>query len=180
MRVVCSVFVVRRLCLFLACLLAASSTNMLLLTNHFYFRCLCLGLMGYSLRSSHWRYTAWLEFDTNTFLPSLDLPPKAEELYFHESNSVGRAAQHLGNEELVNVVSSSEYRNVVNYWRKTLYDFLWHNSSFEHLFQKRGDPHKLGHIVTGRYHRDAHPHRHRLSDGKMTEIVGHYYSNLMT
>lgn len=44
------------------------------------------GAMGYSIRTIDWRYTAWLEFDINTYLPSLDKLPLAEELYDHRLN----------------------------------------------------------------------------------------------
>ena len=34
-------------------------------------------------RCSPHRYTAWLAFDTDSFLPALSAPPLAEELYSH-------------------------------------------------------------------------------------------------
>ena len=42
-----------------------------------------LVLMGYSLRSYKWRYTAWVLWDSNTTLPVWTYPPFGEELYAH-------------------------------------------------------------------------------------------------
>ena len=40
-------------------------------------------LMGYSLRSENWRYTAWLQYDSERKRPLVDVPYVAEELYSH-------------------------------------------------------------------------------------------------
>lgn len=42
-----------------------------------------LVLMGYSLRSYKWRYSAWVLWDSNTTLPIWTYPPFGEELYEH-------------------------------------------------------------------------------------------------
>ena len=54
--------------------------------------------MGYSLRFIDFRYTAWLHFDTDTFLPFLSEPPLAEELYSHEGTfaDTGKRYFHSG------------------------------------------------------------------------------------
>jgi hypothetical protein len=42
-----------------------------------------LVLMGYSIRSDKWRYTAWVLWNSNTTLPIWTYPPFGEELYAH-------------------------------------------------------------------------------------------------
>lgn len=110
------------------------------------------GAMGYSLRFTNWRYTAWLSFDTNTFLPSLNSTPVAEELYSHSNASM------LGHRELENLAMKNEFKAVINDMRRTLYSFLWNNVSFEHLFQKRSHSPKMQSITQHRFHENPHPH----------------------
>jgi hypothetical protein len=147
--------------------------------------------MGYSLRSLNWRYTAWLEFDTNTFLPSLHVPPLAEELYAHlvtgNSSIVANTRQGprrlsdspaysysstLGHNELLNVAYNNEYSDVVQHWRLYLYDYLWFNASHAHFFQRRtAEPHEqtnskvnrdsMKPIFFGRYADSVRPHRRK-------------------
>jgi hypothetical protein len=150
--------------------------------------------MGYSLRSSEWRYTAWLEFDTNTFLPSLHLPPMAEELYKHTPGSSTSSPSTMtsdlgrfGGAEMTNLAEQSQYIDVLNRWRLYLYEYLWNNVSFAHLFQQRADKkrhqplqnHKhakkennMRPIVFGRYHKTTHPHRHLHKE--------HYFAYLLS
>ena len=80
------------------------------------------GAMGYSIRTRHWRYTAWLELDTNTFLPSLHIPPMAEELYDHRGDDL---AIKLGSFELINLAYHNEHYEMLNTMRLKLFDFLW-------------------------------------------------------
>lgn len=80
------------------------------------------GAMGYSIRTRHWRYTAWLEFDTNSFLPSLHIPPMAEELYDHREDNL---ATNLGLFELVNLAYHNDHHEILNTMRLKLFDFLW-------------------------------------------------------
>lgn len=150
--------------------------------------------MGYSIRTRNWRYTAWLELDTNSFLPSLHLPPLAEELYDHrqahfEINAarasglaLGDAyntsgARNLGLMETINVAYDNEFSIFRSQLRVKLYDFLWHNSSFEHLHQKRLDPlarnANLLPITLGRSHPGPHPHH-------LLHPSGHHYAHLST
>jgi hypothetical protein len=61
-----------------------------------------LVIMGFSLRTSRWRYTAWLLWDTNTTAPVWRYPPLGEELFDHrtddapEGPSTPEAAQKGG------------------------------------------------------------------------------------
>ena len=128
------------------------------------------GAMGYSIRTLEWRYTAWLKFDTDTFLPSLNLPPLAEELYNHvNSNKINNRSDvnvksfQFGFFENVNLANESTHVGIINGMRVKLYDYLWNNVSFEHLFQKRNHNQQMRAITQGRFHADAHPHRLKYS-----------------
>lgn len=115
-----------------------------------------LGAMGYSLRYVEYRYTAWLSFDVDTYLPVLNRPPLAEELYHHprEDNlhlprtfraeltnlapeasllleSTGSRAPASGGSD------TRAHAHKLAASRRDLYGFLYHNASFEHLFHKR-------------------------------------------
>lgn len=125
------------------------------------------GAMGYAARSRSWRYIAWLEFDVDRFLPSLHLPPLAEELYDHRSDIDGIAS--IGTTETINLANNNEYSHIVLELRVKLYDFLWYNSSFEHLFQKYSKGNEMRSIVSGRVHQLSRPH--------LTEHPGHFYKH---
>ena len=122
------------------------------------------GAMGYAIRSKTWRYIAWLEWDTSTYLPSIHLPPMAEELYDHKGDSMNPS--NLGQLEIENLAHNNEYHDVLTQQRVLLYDFLWYNASFEHLFQKRQKEAGARSIVMGRHHPDPqilqtlHPSHH--------------------
>jgi hypothetical protein len=78
-----------------------------------------LGAMGYSIRTIDWRYTAWIEFDINTYLPSLDKLPLSEELYDHRLNYATSANKaSTSNKKTMDYYSLSpagERKNNVNY-----------------------------------------------------------------
>jgi iduronate 2-sulfatase len=144
------------------------------------------GAMGYSLRSREWRYTAWLRFDTDTFLSSMYTAPLAEELYDHRFTTQERAASGLSNSKQVavstlgarereNLAHNNEFGHVLSHLRLQLYDYLFCNQSFEHLWQKRTShvPHMRG-IVLNRGHGTPHPQHALLS----TDKLDHYFSYL--
>lgn len=125
------------------------------------------GAIGYSMRFSSWRYIAWLEFDVNSFLPSLHIPPLAEELYDHRDDPPGAAS--MGTKENINLAVNNEYGHILLALRVKLYDYLWYNASFEHLFQKFQTSPEMRSIISGRVHNTSHPHW-RL-------YPAHYYSH---
>jgi hypothetical protein len=114
------------------------------------------GAVGYAMRSLSWRYIAWLEFDVHSFLPSLHLPPMAEELYDHRNDPKGAA--NLGTSETDNLAVNNEYSHILLDLRVQLYDFLWYNASFEHLHHKYQSSPDMRTIISGRVHNDSHPH----------------------
>ena len=149
------------------------------------------GAMGYSSRTNDWRYIAWLEFDTHTFLPSLHLPPLAEELYDHRGEDAA-----IGTGEIQNLASNNEFSHILLELRSKvsilstysstllciyshnskkykirvkLYDFLWYNASFEHLFQKHANSSEIQAITLGRAHSVPRPHS--------LLFPGHFYSH---
>lgn len=118
--------------------------------------------MGYSLRSKDWRYTAWLKFNTDTFLPSLNATPLAEELYSHGLQSGGTTDFEMS--ELVNEALNPLHRKTVKEFRKELFDFLY-NSTHQHLFQWRASVDvKMDSIVRNRFHQ-SFPYHHLLPKG---------------
>jgi hypothetical protein len=107
------------------------------------------GLMGYSMRTIDWRYTAWILLDVNTLLPALDAAPLAEELYDHrvsenipEHNKDDLQVRSIvGKNELINLFNSTAengfYQDVRKRLRRSLYDYLYYNATYEHLFHGR-------------------------------------------
>lgn len=112
-----------------------------------------LGTMGYSLRYIDYRYTAWLSFDVDSYLPALNQAPLEEELYYHQPGDNLNLAKAF-RAELNNLApaASSELEmkskndgggtrtstaQKLASCRKDLYDYLWFNSSFSHLFHRR-------------------------------------------
>jgi hypothetical protein len=59
---------------------------------------------------------------------------------------------NLGVMEINNLARNNDYTKILSTLRVKLYDYLWYNSSFEHLFQKRVDQEKLHSIVYLRSH----------------------------
>ncbi len=110
-----------------------------------------VGAMGYSLRYIDYRYTAWLEFDVESYLPSLHRPPLAEELYYHppgdnlkpqktywaEIFNLAPQADTASAKEGQRGMEWKQHAAQLHRSRLDLYNFLWHNSSFEHLFHSR-------------------------------------------
>ena len=173
------------------------------------------GVMGYSLRTRKWRYTAWILLDVNTLLPALDVKPLAEELYDHDTAATSADGNTnffvvrsvTGRAELHNLApnpvswsyenTSANINNIHRSMRRDLYEFLYNNNSYQHVFQERakeqvemlfevnavvGDSSLLSpkekihrqkdfsNIVDNRFH-VPHPHW-SLYEGK-----GHYYNN---
>ena len=122
------------------------------------------GAMGYAVRSNDWRYIAWLEFNTHSFLPSLNLPPLAEELYDHRGEDAS-----IGSGEINNLAYNNEYSHILLELKVRLYDHLWYNASFEHLFQKYAANSDMRAIVAGRIPVTQQPH-HQL-------YPNHFYSH---
>lgn len=57
--------------------------------------------------------------------------------------------------EMNNLADNNDHAKLLLTLRVKLYDYLWYNASFEHLFQKRVDQVKLHSIVYLR----SHPNR---------------------
>jgi hypothetical protein len=60
-----------------------------------------ISVMGYSFRSSDYRYTIWLHFDREKNIPQFGAPPYAEELYDHRN-------------EVLSNFTYLEYHNLIN------------------------------------------------------------------
>jgi hypothetical protein len=75
----------------------------------------------------------------------------------------------LGRDEIVNLATNNEFNHILLELRVKLYDFLWYNSSYEHLFQKFQKAPEMSHIVAGRVPSDPRPHT--------LLYPGHFYSH---
>jgi len=115
------------------------------------------GAMGYAMRTRLWKYVAWLRFDTHSFLPSLNREPLAEQLYdmtiLNKSSphSITRLRGAIG--ELHNLAYSTNvfHMRVRERLRIKLYDYLFLNASFAHLYHRRLEERiKNSNVIMGR------------------------------
>lgn len=77
-------------------------------------------LMGYSMRTVDFRYTAWLLVQRRNFVPDWSSPVMDEELYDHR----GESLSEFGHKELENVAKNQEYQMVLTNLRDQLISFL--------------------------------------------------------
>ena len=77
-----------------------------------------ISVMGYSFRTSSYRYSIWLHWDRVKNKPQLFVPPYAEELYDHQNETLYNFT-HL---ELTNLIRWPAYRKVA---KKMKGDALW-------------------------------------------------------
>ena len=77
-------------------------------------------LMGYSMRTLDFRYTAWLHFNRTRMMTNWDLHPYEEELYDHRRER----AEDFTHLELDNLASLESYRDIVNSLRGKLLTYL--------------------------------------------------------
>jgi hypothetical protein len=125
------------------------------------------GAMGYALRSStDFKYVAWLELDTNTLLPRLDSSPLAEQLYSLRASPSSTISYLRGVEtELVNLSGQANHSDIQASLRRQLYDFLFFNASFAHLYHRRLDDRAKNKAIV--QDRNAPPPRNKYK--------GHFY-----
>jgi len=94
-------------------------------------------VMGYSMRSSSFRYTAWIEMDRTFLLPKLELPIFEEELYDHRGETLGDLSKY----ERENVATKKGYEEIVASQRDQLLSFLAlrmvYREGNQEVFQKR-------------------------------------------
>lgn len=93
-----------------------------------------LSLMGYSMRTIDFRYTAWVAFNRKTLLPEWQKVLYAEELYDHRREQLGDDYIH----EMVNVAPRIEYRKILRYYRERLIKFIQEKL----FFRQRDHPHR--------------------------------------
>lgn len=92
-----------------------------------------VALMGYSMRTLEYRYTAWVHFDRVNVVPLLDIPPYFEELYDHR----GETPDDYTHLEIVNLVSKGGYEAVVLRHRDSLMDFVKKGILFKSVLEKQ-------------------------------------------
>jgi iduronate 2-sulfatase len=77
------------------------------------FECDDAHAMGYTIRTPQWRFTQWVDYNNNTFLPNFDPATSktfAQELYDHSGDSDGKNWTGF---ELHNLVKDPAYAEVV-------------------------------------------------------------------
>ena len=77
-------------------------------------------VMGYSLRSKLYRYTAWIPFDRKILMPFYDEPIYAEEFYSHENEQLGDLYIYESN----NLIDDVSYSKIIDYYRFELMNFI--------------------------------------------------------
>lgn len=77
-------------------------------------------IMGYSMRTSSWRYTAWVHWDRSYLFPRWDQPLFAEELYDHRGEKLGSLTHY----ETQNLAKSKDFTDVLASHRDLLLNFL--------------------------------------------------------
>lgn len=92
-----------------------------------------LSLMGYSMRTVDFRYTAWVPFDRTWLYPQWDQSIYAEELYDHRGEQLGDDYSY----ELENQVSKASYSQVLSKFRRKLVDHLHQNVVFRERDRKK-------------------------------------------
>ena len=120
--------------------LIAESENPSKRDRHFWFDCDVsykgtdqVNLMGYSVRSKDFRYTAYLHFDRATFVPQWELPPMYEELYDHRGDTAG----DLGHRELINVVKRPGFEDFAMTMRTNLIKYLRSSVVYQHQLKNK-------------------------------------------
>ena len=79
-----------------------------------------LSIMGYSMRTVDFRYTAWLPFNRSVMAVSWDQPVFDEELYDHR----GKGPGDFTHQELINLSREPAFAKVLLWHRNRLTEFL--------------------------------------------------------
>lgn len=79
-----------------------------------------VSVLGYSMRTANYRYTAWYHYDRDTALPLLEMPPFAEEFYNH----VGEELEDFGHQELGNYIRKIDFQPALARYRARLLHFI--------------------------------------------------------
>ncbi len=79
-----------------------------------------VSVMGYSLRTSHFRYNAWMHEDRINNTPHFDVPIFAEELYDHRDTTTA----NFTHTELVNLAQKPQFSSIVENYRQALIHWL--------------------------------------------------------
>ena len=79
-----------------------------------------ISVMGYSLRTSEFRYTGWFHFNRPKALPLLDTAPFAEELYDHR----GETLQDFTHHETINLAHKPGFETTKRAMHEQLIAFI--------------------------------------------------------
>jgi hypothetical protein len=90
-----------------------------------------ISVMGYSMRTSEFRYTAWFHYNRPKAIPLLDVAPFAEELYDHRGETLADFT-HL---ETVNLVHKPGYDSTRKAFREQLITYIRKNIVFRGPFK---------------------------------------------
>lgn len=84
-------------------------------------------LMGYSMRTSEFRYTCYFHFDRNTRTPLLNYPPFEEELYDHRNETLADFTKR----EIINLAIFPQFKTQCLKLRRQLLSIL-HKGNFRY------------------------------------------------
>lgn len=90
-----------------------------------------LAVMGYSMRTSQWRYSGWFPYDRPRCVPLLDRPPLFQELYDHQHETLA----DFTHRETVNVADLPESQTTVDRLREALVHFVKNKVIFRGCFK---------------------------------------------
>ena len=79
-----------------------------------------ISVMGYSMRTNEFRYTAWIRMDREKMVPYWDMPPLEEDLFDHRNETYA----DFTHQELVNIVRIPENEALVMSLRTRLMEYL--------------------------------------------------------
>ncbi len=106
--------------------------------QHFWFDCERninppdqISLLGYSMRTIDFRYTAWFHYNRVKCIPTLDVAPFEEELYDHR----GETLADYTHQETINVAHKLGYEAVRRNLRENLIDFIKKKVVFKGCFE---------------------------------------------
>jgi hypothetical protein len=91
-----------------------------------------LSILGYSMRTIEYRYTAWFHFDRKLNLPMLDTIPFKEELYDHRGDTLAS----FTHKELINLSHKPQFKDILRKNREILVAFIRKEVVFKHIYEQ--------------------------------------------
>lgn len=91
-----------------------------------------MSILGYSMRTIEYRYTAWFHFDRVLKLPMLDTIPFKEELYDHRGDTLAS----FTHKETINLANKPPFKDILRNNREILVNFIRKEVVFKHIYDE--------------------------------------------